>query len=161
MTLPYESYIWSNVPDQVRRWAEDVKRDIDTPDLWAELRRDRAVFLGVRYEAVDNTPFTPSEQVEIANQLREIQENVKRTYSLSNEQMSLVVARFDEVEAAARRIGRKDWVLLFCGAMFSVIVTDLLPPAAVQHIFTMALSGLDHLFRSGGGPHQLPPLPLK
>jgi len=83
-------------------------------------------------------------------------EYLKKTYSLSNEQISRVEARLDEAEAATRSIGRKDWVLLFCGVMFTVIVTDLLPPEAVQHILAMALHGLDHLLRGGARPPQLP-----
>jgi len=72
--------------------------------------------------------------------------------------MLSVEAKLDEIEAAAGRIGRKDWQLLFCGVTFTVIVTGLLPPEAVQHILAMALQGLDHLFGDGGRPPQLPPL---
>jgi hypothetical protein len=83
---------------------------------------------------------------------------VKKTYSLSSEQMSRVEARLEEAEAATRRIGRKDWLLLLCGVMFTVIVTDLVPPEAVQHVLAMALHGLDHLFGGGGRRPQLPPM---
>ncbi len=41
--------------------------------------------------------------------------------------MSRVEARLDEAEAATRRIGRKDWLLLFCGVMFTVMVTISCP----------------------------------
>jgi hypothetical protein len=155
---PYVAAIWAIVPQTVRRWAEEVKRDVDTPDLWAELRREQEILTGARYEAVENKSFTPDEQAEIANQLREIKEYAKKTYSLSSEQMLRLEARLDEAEEATRRIGRKDWLLLFCGVMLTVIVTDLLPPDAVQHILAMALHGLDHLLGGGGRPPQLPPM---
>jgi hypothetical protein len=32
-------YIWPNVLEKVKGWARDVKRDVDTPDLWDEVRR--------------------------------------------------------------------------------------------------------------------------
>ncbi len=92
--------IWATLPEKVRLWAEEVKHDVDTPDLWAELQREREILTGARYEAVENTLFTPDEQAEIAKQLREIKEYVKKTYSLSSEQMSRVEARLDEAEAA-------------------------------------------------------------
>jgi hypothetical protein len=158
LSWPYVASIWATLPEKVRLWAEEVKHDVDTPDLWAELQREREILTGARYEAVENTLFTPDEQAEIAKQLREIKEYVKKTYSLSSEQMSRVEARLEEAEAATRRIGRKDWLLLLCGVMFTVIVTDLVPPEAVQHILAMALHGLDHLFGGGGRRPQLPPM---
>jgi hypothetical protein len=157
LSRPYEAS-WAMVPKEILRWAREVKQDVDTPDLWAELQRERQILTGARYQAVENTPFTADEQAEIAEQLRDIKEYLKKTYSLSSEQMSRVEARLDEAEAATRRMGRKDWLLLFCGVMFTVIVTDLLPPEAVQHILAMALHGLDHLLRGGGRPPQLPPI---
>jgi hypothetical protein len=66
--------------------------------------------------------------------------------SFSDEQLSLIEARFDQAEEAARHIGRKDWLLLFSGVIFTLIVTDLLPPAVAQHVLMMALHGLEHLF---------------
>jgi hypothetical protein len=83
---------------------------------------------------------------------------VKKTYSLSSEQLSRVEAMLDEAEAATSRIGRKDWLLLFAGVMFSVIVTDLLPPGVVQHVLMMAFHGLDHLFGGLPPPPKLPPM---
>lgn len=159
ITWPYEAIIWVRVPERVRRWAEEVKRDVDTPDLWADLRREQEILTGARYEAAENTPFTPAELAEIAKQLGEIKEFVKKTYSISSQQMSRVEAILDEANEAARRIGRKDWLLLFYGVMFAVIVGGLLPPDAVQHIFTMALHGLEHLFSGGVRFPRLPPMP--
>jgi hypothetical protein len=155
LSRQYEAFTWATVLERVRWWADEVKHDVDTPDLWADLRRERETLTADRYEAVENTLFTPDEQAEIAKQLREIKEYVRNTYSLSSEQMLRVEAGLDEAEAATRRIGRKDWLLLFSGVMFTVIVTDLLSPQAVQHILAMALLGLEHLW---GGGRQLPPM---
>jgi hypothetical protein len=46
----YGPSTWASVPEKVRRWAGEVRQDLDTPDLWAELRREREFFAGVRYE---------------------------------------------------------------------------------------------------------------
>lgn len=34
---------WPTVEERVERWAQDVQRDIETPDLWAELQREREI----------------------------------------------------------------------------------------------------------------------
>src|ERR1019366_7556755 len=75
LVRPYQAFTWTQVRETVRRWAEEVKRDVDTLDLWAELQREPEILTGARYEAAENTPFTPNEQAEIAKQLREIKED--------------------------------------------------------------------------------------
>ncbi|MBA2554459.1 MAG: hypothetical protein H0V10_12390, partial [Geodermatophilaceae bacterium] len=107
------------MPELVQHWAGDVKRDLDTPDLWADLRRRQVLLTSAGYEAIGNTPFTPDEQLEVAAQLLEIKEYVKATSSLTSEQTLLVEAWFNEAEAATRRLGRKDWLLLFLGVVLS------------------------------------------
>lgn len=152
---PSDSFIWTNVQDRVQRWAEEVKGDVETPDLWAELQREREILTGARYQDVENTPFTSDEQAEISEQLRQIKELMQG--SLSEVQMRSLEQRLGEIEAAAGRIGRKDWLLLFLGAMFTELVTGVLPPEAVQRIVTMGLHGLDQLFGGGAMPPQLLP----
>jgi hypothetical protein len=155
---PSESFTWAKVEERVQQWAEEVERDVATPDLWADLQRERQIITGARYEDVENTPFTSEEQAEIAQQLRQIKEFVRKTYPLSETQVLDLEARLDVIEAAAGRIGRKDWLLLVGGVMAGVIITDLLPPGAVRHILLMLLHGLEHLFGGWDLPPQLPPL---
>jgi hypothetical protein len=53
-------------------WLEEVKQDLDTPDLWAELKRE-AQLLGADSSVVtENTAFTVDEQREIARRLKEL-----------------------------------------------------------------------------------------
>lgn len=130
LSLPYEVFSWASVDDRVRGWAGEVKLDVETPDLWEDLQRERELLNGNRFEALENTLFDPSEQAEIAQTIREIKEYVRETYSLSPEQMLHVEARFDDAEAAARRIGRKDWVLLLCGVMSRSSSQVCCPPTA-------------------------------
>jgi hypothetical protein len=72
--------------------------------------------------------------------------------------MSRVDARLDEAEAASRRIGRKDWLLLFAGVILTLIATGLLPPESVHHVLMMVFLDLGHLFGGGRRPPQLPPM---
>jgi hypothetical protein len=151
-------FSWIVLEARVQDWAEDVKRDVETPDLWAELKREGEILSGARYADVQNTPFTPDEQAQIAEQLEQIKRSAQTTYALPDAQMRRLVAKLDEVLAASGRMGRKDWVLLFGGAMLGLILTDLLPPSAAQSILMTVLHGLEHLFGGGGGPHLLPPM---
>jgi hypothetical protein len=149
---------WIEVERRVRAWAKEVKEDVDTPDLWAELQREREILTGARYDDVENSPFTSDEQAAIAEHLQQTKECVTRTYSLSDAQILHLEAKLDDIAAAAGRMGRKDWTLLVSGALLGSFVQGILPPEAVHDILRMTLEGLGYVFGGGGGPPQLPPV---
>ena len=37
---PYDAYSWQASTRSVSTWLQEIKRDLETPDLWAELRRE-------------------------------------------------------------------------------------------------------------------------
>src|SRR5688500_15099746 len=39
---------WVEVEGRVRLWAQEVVRDVETPDLWAELQGQREILTGAR-----------------------------------------------------------------------------------------------------------------
>jgi hypothetical protein len=135
----------------VRLWAADVKRDLETPDLWAELQRERETLSRTPDEA-KNTPFTPDEQATIETRLGEIQDYVKKTYALSQEQTLALEAGFQALAADAKRLRRIDWRWRLFGFIFTLVVTGIVPREAVHQILVMALHGLGHLI-GGAGRH--------
>jgi hypothetical protein len=139
---------WESVLDYVQAWANAAREYVDTPDLWAQIHSPDFL-ASPTYEESENSAFTADEQTAISAQLREIKNYLKEEGSLSEEQMARVQARLDETEEASRRIGRKDWVLLFSGAIFSLIITDLITPEVAQHILMLTFHGLGHLFAGG------------
>jgi hypothetical protein len=152
----YGTVTWADLLGDFERWAHNVKLEAEIPDMWEELGHAREVLADAQHEDYENTPFTSAEQAEISAQLREIKEYVKNTYELSADRFAHIEARLEEAEEASHRMGRKDWLLLFSGVALTLIVGDLIPPDVVQHIFTMTLHGLGHLF--GGRPRPgIPP----
>jgi hypothetical protein len=156
---PYHEYVWSNVEERVEQWTAKVKKDLETPDLWAQLQREREILSRTPDES-ENTPFTPDEQAAIVKHLDEIKEYVKNTHSLSQDQMVALEEGFDELATATKRLGRNDWRLMFLGLVLTLIVTGTLPPDTVHGFLLMALHGLQHFFGAAAGPSppQLPPV---
>jgi hypothetical protein len=83
MESTLNKYTWEGVLLSVNVWLNDVKRDVDMPDLWADLQRQRQILSADTAELVENTPFTSAEQAEISKRLREIRVYVENTQSLS------------------------------------------------------------------------------
>jgi hypothetical protein len=60
LAAAYEAYPWTRVPETAERWAAEVKRDVDTPDLWADVQRERQIVTRALDETSENRPFTPA-----------------------------------------------------------------------------------------------------
>ena len=145
---------WPEVIRLFMRWLKNVTLESETPDMWEDLRRGSLFLDEAVQEVADNTPFTGAEQAQIAVQLKDIKEYVAESRTLSAGQAARLDARFDEAEEASRRLGRKDWILLLGGALFSLVLSAVAPPEVMQHVLIMTEQGLGHLF--GGSPPQIP-----
>lgn len=145
---PYDInvHFWQAVVERFKGWLGDVKRDLETPDLWAELQQE-AELLGVASDEVtQNTPFTPVEQEEIARQLRELAKYAEHTYSLSEAPMRILNEKIDYLVQATHRLGRKDWLGLFIAIMYTLVIQALVPPEFARPVLLILLRGIAHLF---------------
>jgi hypothetical protein len=152
----YRTY-WAldSVLPLLRDWATQVKQIIEVPDYWADMKHSGEFITDIQEGDPENTPFTQNEQDEIAAQLQGIKKSLSGRFELSSEQMERIEEKLNEATEASKRMGRKDWLLLFSGTIFNLIVTDIVTPGVAEHIFTMTVHGLMHLFTRGSVPPQV------
>ena len=124
------------------------------PDLWA-LGSVPELQLGSPM-SMANTPFSVMEQAELSSRLREITDYVRKTFELTTGQMAGIEDKLADLGEAGKRVGRKDWLTMLYGAAFGMIVNDLVPPDVVQHILSMAATGVAHLLGIGGPQGAIP-----
>jgi len=141
----------------VTEWANEVKEITDAPDLWAELQRSRELIANIQQADSSNTPFTQSEQQQIAAQLQAIKDQLTEHFELTSERLERVEETLDEVVEASKRMGRKDWLIYFLGSITSLIITATVVAGVGEHILTMVIHGIAHLFTGGSEPPQIPP----
>lgn len=140
-------YSWQSLIKRLGSWLEDVKRDLETPDMWAELQRSAQPLFDTTFNDIsENTSFTGGEQSEITARLKELAEHVRRTYSLSAEQTRTLDAKLEYLVDASHRLGRKDWVNAFVGAILGWMLIASLPSEAVRGVFLSLLRTIDHLY---------------
>lgn len=143
----------NTVVASLRQWADLVAKWMDTPDLWEISRQGGSDSIpGQSSPDSTNTPFAPNERELISDQLKTIAEGIKKTYDLTVEQAEKIDQKFEEAAKAAERMGRKDWGLLFGGAVFSLILGDVITPGIAGHILMLVEHGIGYLFM-GGPPH--------
>ena len=141
----------------INRWADEVSKTVEAPDLWAEIRQGRRLISEIQETASENTPFTEDEKRQIAAQLQKIKEQVSEQFELTSEQIAQVDEKLDEVIEASKRMGRKDWLIYFLGSITALIITATVAAGVGEHIFSMVINGLAHLFTGGSEQSQIPP----
>jgi hypothetical protein len=142
---PCEVYNWEALMTRVSRWLEEVKHDLETPDLWAELLRETELLGDASNEGAENTRFTAEEKKEIVRRLHELEEHARSRYSLSAEQMKALHTKIDYLIEAVDRMGRKDWSLMFIGVALTFIFASAFPPESVREVVLPLLRAIGHL----------------
>jgi len=143
------SFSWQALMQRVRTWLSYVKLDIETPDLWDQLRREAELLGRATDEALENTHFAPDERDEIVSQLNEFREYATKTFALSEEHLKDLNSKVDYLIEATSRLGRKDWLNACIGALMGLIVVAALPPDVAHHCLQALWSGIAHFFGDG------------
>jgi len=139
----------------IREWGNEVKLIADTPDLWAEMRRNRELIAGIQQADSDNTPFTEDEQGKIEARLQAITKQLKEQFELTKEQEERIDEWHDDVVEASTRMGRKDWFIYLLGTVTAVAIAATVPAGAGEHILAMVIHALGYLFTGGAEPPQI------
>lgn len=149
----YQGLGWDNVRWLALSWG----RQVTTQNAWAASDQAKDAFTAAQSEDTGNAPFTESEQRQIATQLQDVRKYANEELNLPSEQIARIEEKLDEMAEASKRMGRKDWLVYCLGAITALIITATVAAPVGEHIFTMIIHGLAHLFTSGNEPPQIPP----
>jgi hypothetical protein len=136
-------------------WLREIQLTVGVPDYWSQMQQGRKSLAIIQRGDFSNTPFTQTEQGQIAAQLQEVLKQSRKLFALTSTQMGQIEEKLDESLDAASRMGRKDWIVMFSGIILTLVVTDLVTWAAAHHMWTMVLHQLIDLFTGGDEPPQI------
>jgi hypothetical protein len=136
-------------------WLRRVRRDIETPDLWARFESDRELLdTTAPAHENDNTGFTTDEQIEIQEQLDAIRSYALTSGRFTDDELDLLNAKLDRLIESSRHSRRFDWRDQVWGALLGAIASNALPQEATLEVLRMVAGAVGHLF---GQPGLLPP----
>ena len=144
---------WQGVLGHAEMWAVMLGREAEAEDLWAQFAPE-AGKIAQEAKSLGNEPFSPVELQRVREGLTRIEQQVLRTQSLSKQQTDLLLGAVKEVEQAAGRVGRKDWVLLAIGTLVSAAAQAALDPTTGKAIMQGAAAALSWIV---GHPQHLGP----
>jgi hypothetical protein len=147
-----KSLRWPAILDSVSQWSSEIAAH----DIWAELSAISIPITGSAHRNIPNTPFTVEQQTAIAHRIEDVKTQARENPELTAEQISGIEQKLDELVAASKRVGPKDWLVMLYGTAFGLIINDGVPPHVVQGIITGVITGLGHILGVGGPPPVLP-----
>jgi hypothetical protein len=135
---------------RVKRWLQDLRSYLDeystTPDLWAAVNADQQIILAASQDS-DNTPFSPDERTQLFSALNEIRAYLAKTATHVTEGMKAHIdSQFAYLQDASERLGRKDWLNAFVGAILGVAIQSALTSNQAQDLLRFAKAMLQPVF---------------
>ncbi len=128
----------------IDKWLAELEADIDTPDLWAEFERDRALVQAVS-EDPENAPFDDIDKDAINHALHEIEETAQATYSLDGAQFAQLAAGIADLREKLDQMGRREWITYAAGTL-ALLQATVLPPDASRHILVKLVKAAVNAF---------------
>jgi hypothetical protein len=117
-------------------WLRAVKREHDTPDLWARVREEQELLAGDAFEG--DRSFTPKEQKLLSERLDQLQIRIVQIASPDTTQAAALTNTIDTLKTAATKSTRSEWKLMFTGAIISTMLNLALDPVRMQQVVQAA-----------------------
>lgn len=126
----------------IEEWISALAYEKNEPDLWKELSQLQTT------SALDTTNNDPLNQEQQAKALQ-ILENIKAYVLENGNQMQdleeRLNTRFDYVEKAVTRLGRKDLIVIIMGAVLSVVMSQMLSSEDIAPFLSFAMEQIQLL----------------
>lgn len=152
----YQGITWENVLLLEREWVNRVRGQ----SAWADSEQAKDAFTAAQDEKTGNSPFTQDEQRQITAQLQDVKRYLTEELNLPDDRIGKIEEELDEVAEAGKRMGRKDWIVYLLGTITALVITATVAAPVGEHIFTMVIHGLAHLFTGRNGPPPIPAPPI-
>ncbi len=97
----------------------------------------------------NNSPFNEAELAQIAESIANAKVELRKISNLVPEQLELLGRKLDEIQVAAQRMGRKDWINYVAGSLTSVCISAAFAPEITKSIFQAVNVAFVWLFTNG------------
>ncbi len=129
---------WGEQEDFFRQWAECLRRELEVPDVWAEVARHRLSLDGELSGEAVNEPIPAVEADRIGEALSRFGDALNREFSLDEKRALLVMTKLNYLADAARRERSTDWMYMALGVWTSLAAALALPEPQAARFQAMA-----------------------
>jgi hypothetical protein len=95
-----------------------------------------------------NSPFSATELVRITQGIADAQSRITQSGAFTESQLSLITVKLAEIEQAAERLGKKDWLNYVAGSLTGLFTAAAFAPHQAHTILSAIQNGLSWFFTS-------------
>lgn len=134
---------WDSIASLFATWVHLVRREIDLPDIWAELQQSVKLFAPTSTPSDDK--FTRTELAEVQGQLRLLQ--LSFTQAVLPEAAKQKLIELTQTAAVkAEGFTKKDWQSWFIGALIGHVTEAVLNSGQIHEVYKLVKAAFGGLF---------------
>ena len=118
-------------------WIDCLKREIEAPDLWAEMEKYKVAFSLALPEQIVNEPIPIFEAEKISEKLNLLADKIEEQFELTNEQNQFVRNKLDYLADATKRQRSLDWAYTLIGVSVTIAVGLGLAPDKAKELWEL------------------------
>jgi len=134
-----------------RSWLQNLKIEVEEPDLWATIGQEKALSTAASFANVDNLPFTAADQNLIAAKLDEIKAYLLEGQQFAAEQAQFIEQEFAYLKDASKKFGRKDWLRVLLSVLIGQAINLALDPVKAKAVLGLAGTAMQWIWGSTQG----------
>lgn len=138
---------WKGQRAYFGNWLGYLNREIEQPDLWAEIAKYQIPHTTETISDISDEPFSEPQITQITSALNQILVYVKSNVVLSEQQTNFVVAHFAYLENAVKRQGRRDWLYTCIGVLVTIATGLTLAPQQARTIWDFIKDAINLTFQ--------------
>jgi len=131
---------WQHQKNSVREWTINLKREIEAPDLWAEMEKYKVAFSLTLPEQLLNEPIPTYEAEKISKKLNLLADKIEEQFELTNEQNQFVRSKLNYLADATKRQRSVDWAHTLIGVSLTIAVGLSLAPDKAKELWELMRS---------------------
>jgi hypothetical protein len=140
---------WAVKSGVTQVWLEELRREVDAPDLWATIGQEKVLSTAAASTALDNRPLTAAEQSLIAAKLDEIKAYLLQGQQFAAEEAETVEREFIYLRESSERLGKKDWLNNLLGGLVGLAIGLALDPEKARGLLRLAGAVFQSLWGTG------------
>lgn len=155
-TLDYDyPKSWEEQEGIFARWVSHLKREIASPDPWADLAKYRVILESDLDEQMPNESISARDAERIIEALARLANEVEKQLGFGKDDMKIVCAKFNYLSDTARWQKSRDWLHTALGVFVTIAAALYLPEAAADtlcRLFRSELGQFIHVVRKEPPP---------
>lgn len=139
--------IWNGQIVYVKNWLKYLEREVNQPDLWDDLIKQKMLYDQKISPDTANEPFSVSQAGQIAKGIENIRKYLIDEFQDDSDSKELINEKLDYLIDASKRQGRKDWFHTGIGIFMSITTALAMSPDQTKNMLALFKSAITGILR--------------